>query len=108
VSTKRRFCTVPNIPFFRDWYVKRYNSACERHDHEYAIYQDRFGYSFTTLRLRFESDVDYIFHILRIYDKSPILARIGHGLFGILHMPFFMANNLVYTIKIIINKIKGG
>lgn len=106
--SKRRFCTVPNIPFFRDWYVKNYNWICEWHDGVYAKYQDSFGYSFKTLKARFESDVEYVRQLITHYKKSPILARIGHGLFGILHMPFFMANNLVYTIKIIINKIKGG
>lgn len=81
---------------------------CEWHDSVYAKYQDSFGYTFFTLKARFESDVDFIKAIIRKYKKSKIPARIGHGLFAILHMFVFIPNNLVYTIKIIINKIKGS
>ena len=30
-------CTMPKIPFFRDWFEERFGDLCERHDAEYAF-----------------------------------------------------------------------
>lgn len=30
-----RYCTMPNIPFFRDWYEKKFSSLCKQHDDDY-------------------------------------------------------------------------
>lgn len=31
----KRFCTMPNIPLFRDWYEKRFGKYCKEHDEDY-------------------------------------------------------------------------
>lgn len=31
----RRYCTAPNILGFREWFTKRFNSACKKHDEAY-------------------------------------------------------------------------
>jgi hypothetical protein len=32
----QRHCTMPNIPFFRDWFERQYGNLCEMHDEEYV------------------------------------------------------------------------
>ena len=32
-----RHCTMPNIPFFRDWFEENFGDLCEQHDAEYAF-----------------------------------------------------------------------
>jgi len=27
-----RYCTLPNIPFFRDWFEGKFGELCKRHD----------------------------------------------------------------------------
>ena len=34
--TERR-CTMPNIPWFRDWFESKFHNECKLHDKEYKI-----------------------------------------------------------------------
>lgn len=33
----KRYCTMPNIPYFRDWFEKNFGDLCEKHDKAYAL-----------------------------------------------------------------------
>lgn len=32
----KRFCTMPNIPFLRDWFEGKFGDLCEAHDMVYT------------------------------------------------------------------------
>ncbi len=32
-----RHCTMPNIPWFKAWFEKRFGDLCRKHDAEYAF-----------------------------------------------------------------------
>lgn len=34
---KSRYCTMPKIPWFRDWFEGKFGNLCKEHDENYAI-----------------------------------------------------------------------
>ena len=37
-----RYCTMPNIPFFRDWFESKFSDLCYMHDCQYAMHFGKF------------------------------------------------------------------
>ena len=41
MSKKCRYCTIPKIPWFRDWFEDRFGDLCKIHDEEYSAAKTR-------------------------------------------------------------------
>ena len=37
----KRYCTMPKIPWFRDWFEGKFGDLCEAHDAEYVAIEDQ-------------------------------------------------------------------
>lgn len=41
LKQKSRYCTMPKIPFFRDWYENKFGDLCYLHDLDYYNGMDK-------------------------------------------------------------------
>lgn len=69
----KRYCTMPKIPWFRDWFEAKFGDLCEKHDLQYA--------SITTVEDKIQSDFWFAKEVaLRGYMFLAILSLIAFQL----------------------------
>lgn len=72
-----RYCTMPKIPWFRDWFESKFGDLCEKHDTQYRHISAIDEPVVFKKRFKHESDFGFALSVaLRGYVALAILALI--------------------------------